>query len=368
MKLLFQQIHRFLLPQNQGLSITPYVWLIYLAIFFLSLFASNPTEQQILVSVLGVFLFLPLYFNGYWASAKTVWRNILGILLIGSYLATFNVGASVFFIYAAAFCCTLNNPRKAIFALVVISIWIILLSWYFDLIIYFYGIALVFTWMIGGLNIHQSEMFKNRQELILSRQETHDLAKIAERERIARDLHDSIGHTFSVITLKAELVGKLINKDSERAKQEAAELETISRNALKQIREVVSGFRASDLKAELAHAKYVLESNGVEFSYQFDQFSISEVINKELAIILKELVTNVLKHADATQVSADITQINNEIILHFNDNGRGFNNKATHGFGLKGINERLDKLSGNFSIQQDKGAKITISVPSGTSS
>jgi two-component system sensor histidine kinase DesK len=257
----------------------------------------------------------------------------------------------------------LGKPRKAIIALLLISVWIIVLSWYFNLSIYFYGIALVFTWMIGGLNIHQKEMFNNRQELILSRQETHDLAKIAERERIARDLHDSIGHTFSVLTLKAELIGKLIEKDTDQAKLEIKDLETISRDALKQIREVVSGYRASDLSAELAHAKYVLKSNEIDFDYHLDKFPLQEKINKELAIILKELVTNVLKHSKATKVSASIEQEMNNAVLQFSDNGIGFNNESQKGFGLKGIIERVENMLGSYSLIQNDGVTIKISVP-----
>lgn len=145
------------------------------------------------------------------------------------------------------------------------------------------------------------------------------------------------------------------------------ELENISRDALKQIREVVTDYRTSNLNTELAHAKYVLESNEISFEYQFDDIEISNIINKELAIILKELVTNILKHAGASKVRAEITSEESRIVLRVSDNGGGFSQEITKGFGLKGINERVDKLSGRVKIEteinSDSGSEFTILVP-----
>jgi len=365
MKALFKKIDRFLLPPTENMRFAPYVWLVYLSIFFSSLYHFNRVENGYWYSAIGVVLFLILYFHGHWANARQVKWDIFGIAIIGSFLGLVTPGASVFFVYAGAFCCRLGSPRKAAIVLLILCVWVTLLSFAFSLSTFFYVPAIIFTLMIGGVNIFQVEMDKKKQELILSKQEIKALAKTAERERIARDLHDLIGHTFSVITLKAELANKLVDKDLAGAKKEIAELEHISRNALKQVREVVTGYRTSDLNTELAHAKYILESNDINFKYQFEDVAMSDTVNKELAIILKELVTNILKHAQANKVQAMISQQQDSIVMSLTDDGKGFAPKPTNGFGLKGIEERIEKLAGKLSLQSDKGSRFIITVPAG---
>ena len=207
----------------------------------------------------------------------------------------------------------------------------------------------------------------------MSREETQRLAKVAERERIARDLHDLIGHTFSVITLKADLAGKLLDKDLEKAREEVKQLETISRDALSQVREVVSGYRTSDLLSELANAKHVLASMSIQFEYRFEGLGDKESIetnlekhldaksNKELAIVLRELVTNIIRHAKADEVDAVIKREDGNIVLTVKDNGQGFDNQEHKGFGIKGIEERINKLSGFVVIKSGKPHEGTLS-------
>ena len=220
--------------------------------------------------------------------------------------------------------------------------------------------------MIGGLNIYQHDIDIKNKALVLSQKEVRHLARTLERERIARDLHDLIRHTFSVITLKAELAGKLIDKDKEKARSEIKELEMISRDALKQVQEVVTGYRTSDLNTELAHAKYVLESNEINFQYQFDDIQMDETMNKELAIMLKELITNILKHSSASQVTTHISQKMDTVILKVIDNGVGFSDSNDNGYGLKGIQERINNMSGTFSLEVEPKTSITISIPNGS--
>jgi two-component system sensor histidine kinase DesK len=231
--------------------------------------------------------------------------------------------------------------------------------------------AIVFTSIVGIINIYQDALNKNKQALILSRKETQRLAQVAERERIARDLHDLIGHTFSVITLKADLAGRLLDKDLDKARTEIKQLEEISRSALSQVREVVSGYRSSDLLSELANAKNVLGSLDIGFSYHFEyideqQIELDPSSNKELAIVLRELVTNIIKHAKASQVSATIKNQNGNIVLVMHDNGQGFKNNHLQGFGIQGIKERIEALKGFVNIKtggEFSGTSSEIGLP-----
>ena len=360
---LLKKIDQRLLPKQNNLQYGPYIWLSYLLFFFVSLSMYHPVEHSFIFATIGTTLFLVVYFHAHWTPSKKIHWNILGIIIIASGLTHISTSASVFFVYAGAFCCLLGSPRKALIGLITIVSWVLILSWSTSLGPVFYIPAILFTFLVGGVNIYQHEVTLQRKELVLSQQEVRHLARTSERERIARDLHDLIGHTFSVITLKAELVNKLIDKDINRAKTEISALENISRDALSQIREVVTGYRTSDLNTELAHAKYVLESNEVNFSYQFNEFEMSEVINKELAIMLKELVTNILKHAQANRVDVIITKQNNQACLQIKDNGVGFIAKENERFGLKGITERISKLDGTLSIKSTFGTQIDINIP-----
>lgn len=363
---LLKKIDRFLLPPSDGMHYSPYVWLVYLVVFVTGLIAYHPIPNSYLYGSIGTILFLTVYFNSYWIPNKRVKWNVLAILIIGSSLAQLTPGASVFFVYAGAFCCRLGSTKKAISGLVFIALWVVVYSWVFSMHPFFLIPAILFAFVIGGINIYQHDIDLKRQELILSQQEVRHLARTSERERIARDLHDLIGHTFSVITLKAELAGKLIDKNQRQAKQQVKELEDISRKALKQIREVVTGYRTSNLSTELAHAKYVLQSNEIAFDYQFDEIELNEEINKELAIILKEAITNILKHSKASNASVKLSKENSRFVMQITDDGIGFSEDLkTQGFGLKGMRERVSRLAGNLEIESLNGTKmiITLNMP-----
>ncbi len=358
-----KQLDSILLPKEKEQRAAPYIWLVYLFIYYFSMAYGKPSSSDYLLSTIGTFIFLILYFNSFRRSGLNLIPNLFGILLIGSYLATISPGASVFFVYAGSFCCCLGKPKKATLGLLFICVWIGFISFWWNLHQFFYLPAAIFTLMIGGVNIYQREIEKKHHELRLSQEEVKSLATTAERERIARDLHDLIGHTFSVITLKAELAGKLIDRDLDKTKVELKELELISRDALKQVREVVTGFRRGDLSSEFAHAKYVLESNDIRFTYEMADVELSDLVSKELAIIVKELVTNILKHARASAVTASLKVCSKFIKLSIRDDGIGLKSERSEGFGLKGINERVEYLKGSLAIQSDQGASFTITLP-----
>lgn len=362
MKALLKKLDAKLLPQSEHLRYSPYAWLAYLFFFFAGFYGKPFGVIEYSIMALGLPAFLYLYFNTHWVSGPRILFNIIGIVLIGSALTHISAGASVFFVYAGAFCCMLGSPRNATVGIATIVAYIILLSFALGLGQYFYLPATVFTVFIGGINIYYHEMHKKNCLLRLSQQEVQQLAQTAERERIARDLHDLIGHTFSVLTLKADLAGKLIERNPERAKKEIKDLENLSRDALSQVREVVSGFRSADLNAELTGTKYLLQSHDIDFDYELGELNIGDELNKELAIIVKELTTNIIKHANAGKVTASVTQDTQGIRLKMKDNGKGCKSDKAAGFGLKGIQERLQKWQGQLTINNTPGFEVTVFI------
>jgi len=350
---LLKKIDHCLLPRGLAEPYSPYVWLIYLPLFFVPVIVFHHSVWQ-LVAVGGITLvFLLLYFHSHWVSNTARLWHIIGIIALGIIAAFITPSACTLFIYAAGICHTLKTNKLAYQVLAGIIIIIALISWIFNYEVYFYVPAAVFSLLTGITTIYQQALNEKKQELILSQKETQRLAKVAERERIARDLHDLIGHTFSVITLKADLAGRIVDKDIDKAKQEIKQIEAISRAALSQVREVVSGHRSSDLLSELANAKHVFASLNIHFDYQLagiteEALDNDMATNKELAIVLRELVTNIIKHAKASHVHVTLARQAQGITLRVQDDGQGMEpqNQERVGFGLTGIQERIAKLHG----------------------
>lgn len=368
---LLKSIGARLLPRNLNEQFSPYVWLVYLPMFFGPVFYFSSNVMHWVWTSIATVCFLIAYFHVHWVHRKYVIFHILAIVLLGTLCALYTASAQTFFIFAASFCSRLRPVKYSFITLAGIVLWMVVISWAFGLEAYFFLPGIFFAFIIGSLNIYQFALQEKKQELILSQKEVERLAKVAERERIARDLHDLIGHTFSVITLKADLAGRLLDKDLEKARTEIKQLEDISRDALSQVREVVSGYRSSDLLSELANAKYVLASINIDFSYELldveeQELELDLASNKELAIVLRELVTNIIKHAKATQVHVTICSKSNGMELSVQDNGVGFEDSHASGFGLKGIEERIQKIKGQVNIVtggSNEGTLTQISVP-----
>ena len=193
-------------------------------------------------------------------------------------------------------------------------------------------------------------------------EEIEHLAKVAERERIARDLHDVLGHTLSVITLKSELAGKLMERDPERAGKEIRVVEQISRQALSDVRDAIRGYRTKGLAAEMAQAKATLETAGL--SVQCDAattMQLPPVQESVLSLALREAVTNVVRHARATSCRMRIEQQNGNCRLEVADDGQGF--VSLEGNGLRGMRERVEMLGGTLERRNKSGTTLTITLP-----
>src|SRR5208283_5405564 len=168
------------------------------------------------------------------------------------------------------------------------------------------GLSLV----VGASDIHFAQRNRTNRKLIRAQEEIEHLAKVAERERIARDLRDVLGHTLSVIILKSELAGKLMDRDPQRAGNEIREVEQISRQALSEVRDAIRGYRTRSLDAELAQAKSTLETAGVKTECQAAKITLPALHESVLTLAVREAVTNVVRHARAQTCSLRLEQQN----------------------------------------------------------
>jgi two-component system, NarL family, sensor histidine kinase DesK len=357
--------HINLSPHDKGQGWAPYVWLAYLIFFFIQPVLDHAGAKEWSLTALATVLFLGLYLGLFWLQRPKALLHIAGMVILGLVFAPLNIGASTFFIFAAAFLpFCVQSERLSIglmLALVCLAgsetLLLHISGWFF---FYAGGLSLV----VGGSNIYFAQRNRTLAQLRMANQEIEHLAKVAERERIARDLHDVLGHTLSIITLKSELAGKLIDRDPERAGKEIREVEHISRQALHEVRHAIRGYRSQGLAAEIAQAKATLETAGVRCEVQSDaatNLTLPAVQESVLALAVREAVTNVMRHAQARACRLLLQQQNDSCRLEIADDGRG--GAQREGNGLRGMRERVEMLGGTLTRETTAGTRLIITLP-----
>jgi two-component system sensor histidine kinase DesK len=350
-----------LLPEDSELGWVPYAWLVYLVGFVAGVLIPPTALWEWVVSGLGLGLFLVLYFWGYWLEGRKLLAVIGGISGLGALFLPINLGAGGFFIYAASFVGRVGPPRTALRWLLLVSAAPGIEALALGLPWHRWVWAVGFALLIGGVNIHFSEVSRQNAMLRQARSEVEHLARVAERERIARDLHDLLGHTLSVIVRKAELASKLAERDPARAAQEIREVEKISRQALAEVRSAVRGYRSEGLAAELAAARAALEAAGVELEARVEPGPLEPAEEAALALVLREGVTNVIRHAAARRCWVRLERAGQGLRLEVRDDGRG--GAAPEGSGLRGMRERLGELGGALQADGRDGMRLCATLP-----
>lgn len=349
-------------PKNKDHKWIPFIWLPYFGFFLLQPVLERASRKLWLLDGIGAVFFFIFFFGMFWDRHSRQWFHIAGMLALGVLLAPVNGGAATFFIYAGAFAPFLAGTELgavrmllAISAIAATETWALHLGWWFFLY------AAGFPLLIGGGNIVFAARNRANEKLRKANDEIEHLAKVAERERIARDLHDVLGHTLSVIILKSELAGKLIDTDPERAKVEIRDVERISRAALADVRITIRGYRNHSLEAEIKQAKATLETAGVAVKSEEIDLVLTPVQESVVALLLREAVTNVVRHAQARNCQLRLAPMNGSCLLEIEDDGRG--GLEVEGNGLRGMRERVQALGGTLERVSGVGTKLRIQFP-----
>lgn len=303
-------------------------------------------------------VFLPIYLRACREEGPPVLVCALAIAVLGLALLPINTSANTYLIYAGALLpfSGIGLPRSmmAIAAgLLALTIEIGLLRWPAPYLLIVVGCTGIVTTAVCAANYFQREKNLRQAELELSHDEVRRLAALAERERIGRDLHDLLGHTLSLITLKSELAAKLFDRDPLAARREIHDVERVAREALGQVRRAVTGIRTAGLVAELASARLLLESCGVRLDYAPADAALPVEVETALALTVREAVTNIQRHARATRARVEVAIAAGEARLSVADDGRG--SDIVPGNGLAGMRERLQALGGRLDIQSRRG-------------
>ncbi|SEF50489.1 two-component system, NarL family, sensor histidine kinase DesK [Thermomonospora echinospora] len=199
-------------------------------------------------------------------------------------------------------------------------------------------------------NMAQKWLWDVMQEAHAAREAQARLAVTEERLRFARDLHDLLGHNLSLIAVKSELAIRMTPTDPDRARAEMADVRQAARDALREVRAAVRGYRVVELDAELASIRAVLEAAGVRCTVPQDPGGLPPEIGGVLAWVVREGATNVLKHSDARRCDITLARYDGSVVLEMvNDGARPA--AAGHGTGLTGLTERLAAVGGGLTAE-----------------
>jgi two-component system sensor histidine kinase DesK len=234
---------------------------------------------------------------------------------------------------------------------------------------------------IGLLMVLLRDLRIRNDELTEARAELARLAVAQERERFARDLHDLLGHSLSVIALKAELAGRLLPVRPDDAAREIAEAETVARSALGEVREAASGYRQPTLDGELAGARMALSAAGIDADVQRADVALAPEVEAVLAWSVREGATNVIRHSSARHCTVRVSADLRDAIVEVIDDGPGGggprlgvasangSGRADGGHGIAGLRERAELFHGSVDagVGSDGGFTLAVRVPIGSS-
>lgn len=345
------RLHRWLVPAASEQGWTAYLWLVYLGFFSIEWFFRPVSSTEALLAAASLVAFLALYFSGFRRRGLAALLHVAAMVALGMAWAPHNAGSSVFFIYGASFAFLVGRPRQALAVVIAIATLAGSTALWAQPVLFYWLPGVFVSIIIGLANIFSGEQSRRNAELRLSQAEVRRLARVAERERIARDLHDVLGHTLSLIAVKSELAEKLVERDPAQARQELASLGSTARKALAEVREAIQDVREQDLDEALEQARLSLRAADVHL--EVDAGPGAELPARTqamLALVVREAVTNILRHADARSCSIRLVADADRpgYRLDITDDGRG--RIRADGSGVAGMQARIESLGGELDL------------------
>lgn len=357
-------------PRNTGLSI--YIWVIFCVLPFYFIFRST-SIWEIGVGVLLTLLFFAVYWFTFNSHQQLMYTGLTMEFII-NIVMTILYGYVYFALFTAFFVGNVRGKAGFITMYVihmVVIVGSITAGFFFNYSLFLNQLPFLIITLLGVILIPINRYNRLKQEELEEKLEDAnrkiaEFAIVEERQRIARDLHDTLGQKLSMIGLKSELVAKLLDKDHVRAKKELQDVQNTARHALKEVREMVSDMKNIRLTEEIAHVEQLMEVAQIKHKIvmKVEQSSLPMLMESVLSMCLKEAVTNVVKHSQANHCSIEFSETKEEVRLQVEDDGVGKNSIPEFGNGLQGMRERLSFINGTLAISAHvKGFKIDMTVP-----
>lgn len=362
----YQIFHR-----NTGLS--PYVWVVFFILPFYFIFRSSSTYEVVfgITMIVGFFVcYVFSFLTKGWP--VYVWTSLQIVISI---TMTMYFGYVYFSLFLSFFIGNIQNKAGFITlytihlvgTVVTINLGFIMRNPDIISQLPFVLVSLIAVILLPVTTYNRNKHEQLEGKLHDANKKISELVKLEERQRIARDLHDTLGQKLSLIGLKSDLAAKLITKNPAQAQTELQEIRQTARIALKEVRELVTEMRGTRLEDEFFRIKQIVNAAQIELELEGepDPTNLSLITENVVSMCLKEAVTNIVKHSNATKCHIRIVPSRTELVVYVKDNGVGLAAESAYvkGNGLRGMQERLEFVNGSMDIFNDEGTTIVIKVP-----
>lgn len=359
-----------IIPKSPWLSI--YIWIIFCIMpFFFIIRSFSPFYIGIGIVMLIFYLLCHKFSFQSTTGLKYMWISFQMVLNI---ILTLMFGYIYLSLFTAFF---IGNIRQTVGFYIMYGLHIgftvlsIVAGYFIYLDLFLTQTPFIIIAVLGVVLLPFTLYTRNKQENLESELETakdriSELIIHEERQRIARDLHDTLGQKLSMIGLKSDLAARLVEKNPQQAILEIKDIRQTASVALKEVRELVADMRAVRIEEELFRVEQILRAAEIEFKLVGNPKTIhmSVLFENVISMCLKEAVTNIVKHSKASTCIVTIEQNENELMLSVKDNGIGFEETVSLvGSGLKGMQERVEFLNGTVEIKSEQGTEVIIRVP-----
>lgn len=362
------------LQRSSGLS--PYIWSILSFLPFYFIFQSSSTIEIVVGISLTVLFFISFRF----AFLSSKWPVYVWVCILVAISVTMTILFQ--FIYFSFYIAYYNGSirnRAAFTTAYVLHLISAIASINYNLVVqdplFIQQLPIIIIVFISIILLPFTLYNRKKQEkletqLQMANNRISDLVKQEERQRIARDLHDTLGQRLSLIGLKSDLARKLIEKDPERAKMELIDVQQTARSALNEVRNLVSSMRSIRVNDEIVLVQQMLKAAQIEYtgapSFQLENTSL--FAENVLSMCMKEAVTNIVKHSQAFSCHIQIEQLEDAILMTIKDDGVGLNRyDVGKGSGLPGMRERLEFVNGSLEVRSENGTTLVMKVPTNVS-
>ncbi|AYB46038.1 sensor histidine kinase [Paenibacillus lautus] len=357
---------------HKSTGLSPYVWVVFYILPFYFIFRSTST-YQIVIGVLMIVMFFAFYVLSFLSKGWLVyfWTS-LQILISITMSVVF--GYIYFSLFLAFFIGNIKNKAgfitlysiHLITTIITVNYGLLTRNPFFITQLPFVLVSVVGVILLPVTNYNRNKNDQLQGQLEDANKRISELVKLEERQRIARDLHDTLGQKLSLIGLKSDLAGKLMKQDMERAQAEINDVRQTARTALKEVREMVTRMRGTRLADEIFRIRQILKAAQIELTFEgtLEPENLSLMNENVISMCLKEAVNNIVKHSNATACSIVIESTETDLIARVKDNGTGFVTDAKNrGNGLRGMRERLEFVNGSMEFASGEGTTLVLRVP-----